>query len=76
MVNESFARRNFPGEICVGRKVESWVRKNDWLTIVGVVGDVRSWMDREPDPEIYLPYLQAAEPYMTFLVHNRKPKTL
>jgi putative ABC transport system permease protein len=70
IVNESFARRYFPGEICLGRRVESWVHKNDWLTIVGVVGDVRGWVEREPNPEIYLPYLQAGEPYMTLLVHT------
>jgi len=70
MVNESFARRYFPGEICLGRRVENWVHKDDWLTIVGVVGDVRGWVEREPNPEIYLPYLQAPEPYMTLLLHT------
>jgi putative ABC transport system permease protein len=70
LVNESFARRYFPGETCLGRRVESWVHKNDWLTIVGVVGDARAWVEREPNPEIYLPYLQAGEPYMTLLVRT------
>jgi putative ABC transport system permease protein len=70
IVNESFARRYFPGEICLGRRIESWVHKNDWLTIVGVVGDVRGWVEREPNPEIYVPYLQAGEPYMTLLVRT------
>jgi putative ABC transport system permease protein len=70
IVNESFARRYFPNEMCLGRRVENWVHKNDWLTIVGVVGDVRGWVEREPNPEIYLPYLQAGEPYMTLLVHT------
>ena len=70
IVNESFARRYFPNEIYLGRRVESWVHKNDWLTIVGIVGDVRGWVEREPNPEIYLPYLQAGEPYMTLLVHT------
>jgi putative ABC transport system permease protein len=70
IVNETFARRYFPNEICLGRKVESWVHKNDWLTIVGVVGDVCGWVEREPEPELYLPYLQAGEPYMTLLVRT------
>jgi putative ABC transport system permease protein len=70
IVNESFARRYFPNELCLGRRVESRVHKNDWLTIVGVVGDVRGWVEREPNPEMYLPYLQAGEPYMTLLVHT------
>jgi putative ABC transport system permease protein len=70
IVNESFTRRYFPDGICLGRKLHSWVHKDDWLTIVGVVGDVRDWAEREPDPEIYLPYLQAGEPYMSLLVHT------
>jgi putative ABC transport system permease protein len=70
IVNEAFVRRYFPNQICLGRRVSSWVRKNDWLTIVGVVGDVRDWADREPSPEIYLPYLQAGEPSMTLFVHT------
>jgi putative ABC transport system permease protein len=72
IVNESFARRYFPGEMCLGRRVESWVRKDDWLTIVGIVGDVRGLvgLERDPEPEIYVPYLQAGEPYMTLLVRT------
>jgi putative ABC transport system permease protein len=70
IINESFARRYFPHESCLGRRVESWVHENDWLTIVGVVGDVRGWLEGEPDPEIYLPYLQVGEPYMTILLRT------
>ena len=70
IVNESFARRYFPNEICLGRRLDSWVHKNDWLTIVGVVGDVRAWAEADPRPQIYVPYLQAGEPYMTLLVHT------
>ncbi len=70
LVNESFARRYLPGENCLGRKIESWIHKGDWLTIVGVVGDVRSWAEREPDPEMYVSYLQAGEPHMTVLVRT------
>jgi len=70
IVNESFARRYLPGENCLGRKIESWIQKNDWLTIVGVVGDVRSWAESEPTPEVYLPYLQVGSPHMTLLVRT------
>jgi putative ABC transport system permease protein len=70
IVNESFTRRYFPDGICLGRRLHSWVHKDDWLTIVGVVGDVRDWAEREPDPQIYLPYSQDGEPYMTLLVRT------
>ena len=70
IVNESFARRYFPGENCLGRRIGSWVRKNDWITIVGVVGDAQDNPESEPSPKIYVPYLQAGEPYMTLLVRT------
>ncbi len=70
IVNVSFARRYFAGENCLGRRMRSWVHKNDWLTIVGVVGDVRFSTEQEPTPELYLPFLQAGEPYMTLLVRT------
>jgi putative ABC transport system permease protein len=70
IVDESFARGFLPGENCLGRRIKSWIHKNDWLTIVGVVGDVRDRAESEPTPEIYLPYLQAGEPFMTILVRT------
>jgi putative ABC transport system permease protein len=70
IVNESFARRYFPNEICLGRRLSNFVQKEGWLTIVGVVGDAQRWAEEQPGPEIYLPYLQAAVPYMTLLVRT------
>jgi putative ABC transport system permease protein len=70
IVNESFARCYFPNEICLGRRVSSWVHKKDWLTIVGVVGDARHWLESEPSPEIYVPYLQDGQPFMTLLIRT------
>jgi putative ABC transport system permease protein len=70
IVNEAFARRYFPNEICLGRRVSSWVHKKDWLTIVGIVGDTRHRVEKEPGPQIYVPYLQDGQPYMTLLVHT------
>ena len=72
IVNESFARRYFHGGNCLGKWIKSWVGKheNERMTIVGVVGDVRNKPDMEPEPEIYLPYLQAGMPHMTLVVRT------
>ena len=72
IVNEAFARRYCSHGACLERKVQSWAHKNDWLTIVGVVGDVRGLggVEKDTEPEMYLPYLQAPEPYMTLLIHT------
>jgi putative ABC transport system permease protein len=70
IVNEAFARRYYPNEICLGKRLQSWVKKNDKLTIVGMVGDVRNALDVPPAPEIFLPFAQAGVPYMTLLVRT------
>jgi putative ABC transport system permease protein len=70
IVDESFARRYCPGAKCLGGRIKSWVRRKEWLTIVGVVANARDSAEAEPHPKIYLPFSQASEPYMTVLVRT------
>jgi predicted permease len=66
VVSESFARKIFPGVNAVGRRVKlgSITSKQPWLTIVGVVGDVFSGDNENPNqPELYRPYAQAPQPF-------------
>jgi putative ABC transport system permease protein len=63
MVNESFAHRFFPGESCLGRRIQNPARKTDW-TIVGVVRDIRPWAQVAAAPEMYLSYLQAEQVHL------------
>ena len=62
IINESMARRYWPGENPLGRRLR-FNRESDqivWREIVGVAGDVRSaGLETEPRPEFYLPYTQA-----------------
>jgi putative ABC transport system permease protein len=63
IVNETFARRYFPGEDPIGKRVdfEGNERSRRWRTIVGVVGDVRDrGVDRAAEPQLYMPYAQRA----------------
>jgi putative ABC transport system permease protein len=41
VVNESFARRKFPGRDAVGERLRFGADDGQWYTIVGVVGDVK-----------------------------------
>ena len=41
LINESFARRRFPGQDPIGRRIHFGARDRPWDVIVGVVGDVR-----------------------------------
>jgi len=65
IVNEAFVRRFFPGENCLGRRIQNPAQKTDWMTIVGVVRDTRPWPDVAIEPEMYVSYLQAEQ------VHHR-----
>jgi len=64
MVNESFAHRFFPGENCLGRRILNPAKKADWMTIVGVVRDIRPWPEVAAMPEMYLSYLQAEQVHL------------
>jgi predicted permease len=59
VVNESFARRHFPGEDPVGKRVRWTLSDKQWRTVVGVVGDVRlSPVAAEVLDATYVPYSQ------------------
>ncbi|HEY0081671.1 MAG TPA: ABC transporter permease, partial [Pyrinomonadaceae bacterium] len=57
VVNESLARRVFPGEDPVGKRITVWRDEKFAREIVGVVGDVKSTrLDAETGSQIYVPY--------------------
>jgi putative ABC transport system permease protein len=68
LVNESFSRRFFPKGDCIGKRVQNWAKDGDWMTIVGVVRDVRTYLEEEPPPEVYTPYLQSGGGHMTIVI--------
>jgi putative ABC transport system permease protein len=81
VVNETMARRFWPGEDPVGRKLalggpaelaNAASNAEAWWTIVGVVGDVRQYgLDAEPKTQVYMPHQQAAIGYVTLVVRAR-----
>src|SRR5262245_55087840 len=61
IVNETFARRNFPGENPIGRTLITGMAQLP-SQIVGVVADVRSTsLNTPPEPDYFLPALQRPE---------------
>jgi predicted permease len=60
IVNQALARRQFPGEEAVGRRI-SFDGRETWRTIVGVAADSRQYgLDRDAREEIYVPLRQSA----------------
>jgi putative ABC transport system permease protein len=66
VINESAARKMFPGEDPLGHVlVTGGNYAPDNCRIVGVVGDVKfGGLDSQPDPEVYVHYLQLPESFM------------
>jgi putative ABC transport system permease protein len=63
IVNESLARASFPNQDPVGRRIRCGLDTLEYMTIVGVVADVRTAGPSRPvQPEIYMPYEQHPGP--------------
>jgi putative ABC transport system permease protein len=73
IVSDLAARRYWPNQDPLGRRIRrsGSGETAQWLTIVGVVSDVRqAWFDREIRPQLYLHYQQAPRAKMSFLVRT------
>lgn len=71
IVNETLARKYWPGEDPLGRRISTGFEgKDKWATVVGVVGDVKQQgLGAQTEPEMYRPYEQHASlPPMTVMV--------
>ncbi|HEX6669487.1 MAG TPA: ABC transporter permease, partial [Gemmatimonadales bacterium] len=70
IVNQTLARRHWARESAVGKRISADTGKT-WITIVGVVGDVRHYgLESEPSDEVYLPFAQLPIRESTFLVRT------
>lgn len=64
VVSASFAERYWPGQDPLGRRFSMAFAER---TVVGVVGDVRvRGLERESEPQVYLPHRQVADGALTF----------
>jgi putative ABC transport system permease protein len=69
LVNETFARRFWPGEGAIGKRIGLG---DEWLTIVGVVSDVKhASLGDTTRATVYLPARQQDTPYLGLLVRSR-----
>ena len=70
MVSESFAKRFFPGEEPLGKRVKVFMsEKPEWAEIVGVVGDVRyDNLTAEAEAFVYFPHPGLTYEFMTLVV--------
>jgi putative ABC transport system permease protein len=77
IVNESTARQVWPDSDAIGQRlsVESSPKPSDWLTVIGVVADVKqTGLTRGAPPAVYQPYQQVTRKFwlsrMTYVVRT------
>jgi len=72
IVNEAFAKRNFRGESAVGKRIRLGSKADaPWLTVVGVVSDVRqTGLAKDVMPEVYRPELDDAGGALCFVIRT------
>ncbi len=72
MINQSLAKKYFPGEDPIGRRIgDTELTAKSMRTIVGVVDDVKeSSLDAEIWPAEYLPFNQNADRYFSLVVRT------
>jgi predicted permease len=79
MVSESFARRHWPGRSALGRRVkwgEDPSSDNPWMSVVGVVRDVRHFgLDAPTKPEVYMPHEQTTYSGLEVVVRSATDAT-
>ena len=72
IVSTGLARKYWPGENALGKHVRFESDQNaPWMTVVGIVGDVRQLgLQEAPPPLLYLPYQQFPLPFTNVAVRS------
>ncbi len=72
IINETLARRFFPDQSAIGKRVQfdDLEEQDSWVVIVGVVGDIKQADGDDPEPEFYMSYLQAPPLVMTIIMRT------
>jgi putative ABC transport system permease protein len=74
LINETMARRYWPNIDPIGKRFSLDVpnpKPDSWLTIIGIVKDIKhNDLNRPVRPEMYFPYAQSAQSYMTLVIRT------
>jgi len=82
IINERMAEMVWPGESALGKRFARWspdssVEEDDWLTVIGMVGDVKHrGLDVEVLPEVFQPYTVEGLSSKSFVVKTDGDPTL
>jgi putative ABC transport system permease protein len=76
VIDENLARRYWPGESAIGKRLSTQGSTGPWATVVGVVAHVRRAGPRnDGEPQIYFPVLQRPQPAMYYVARVTSPSS-
>ncbi|MCF7973329.1 MAG: ABC transporter permease [Phycisphaerae bacterium] len=71
MVNQTFARRFWPNDDPVGKRVRRRGGQDPWMTVVGLTRDTKHYgLETPMIPGVFVPYVQVMPEHMTLVVHT------
>jgi putative ABC transport system permease protein len=79
IINETLARRFWPGEDPIGKRIQTYdLEPRPWREIVGVVNDIKpANLSEDSSPEIYAPFSQRPRMVVTLIARTTgKPEQL
>ena len=75
LINETFARREFPGEDPIGRRMTTPQTRTP-ITIVGIVADAKHYQPTEPPAaQLYAAHYQVPQIFSSLVARTRGPAT-
>jgi len=78
IINHAFARKYWPNEDALGKRISITDQNPRWMTVVGIVGDIKHrGLDLDAKPEFYLPHTQLPSRFMLLAVRSMQdPRSL
>jgi putative ABC transport system permease protein len=71
IVSDSLARKYWPGESPIGKRIKPRLEGSSWCTVVGVAADIRHWgTDVVVEPTAYYPFVQIPNSIRSLLEAN------
>ncbi len=72
VINQTLAQRYFPDQNALGRRLRLGHEESSWLTVVGVVKDMKQWtLSDLPRNQSYIPFTQAVSRSMVMVLRTK-----
>ncbi|MBI4747706.1 MAG: ABC transporter permease [Acidobacteria bacterium] len=78
ILNATMARTYFPNDNPLGKRIQLGAYpdpKEPWMEVIGIVGDIRQYLEEPVMPEFYVPYAQDPMPTISIIARTRTEPT-